>query len=316
MSVTLRDAATVLLVRDARGEGAQGSEGAHGGVEVCMLRRNLESEFVAGAYVFPGGSVDPGDEGPSAEARCEGLTDEEASAILGVESGGLAHWVAALRECFEEAGVLVARSGRDSGSDRDPERDGDPLLDTSDPARARRFADHRRALNEGRVDFLGVCEREELMLAVDALHYVGHWITPELSPRRYDTRFFVAVTPPGQVASHDDGETIANIWISPSGALALYAAGEIELLPPTVANLQHIEEFDSAAEVIEWARAVTDVPVVLPIVVVEGERVLILRPGDAGYERALADRLTSGVEVDRGFEEAARSLWGSRAEPA
>ena len=104
--MTLRDAATVLLVRDAEGEG----DGlGPGGVEVCMLRRNLASEFVAGAYVFPGGSVDPEDEGPEAEAFCEGLTDKEASAILGVESGGLAYWVAALRECFEEAGVLVAR---------------------------------------------------------------------------------------------------------------------------------------------------------------------------------------------------------------
>ncbi len=309
MSVTLRDAATVLLIRDAQDRDAQ-DEGVQGGVEVCMLRRNLASEFVAGAYVFPGGSVDPEDEGPAAQERCEGLTDEEASAILGVESGGLAYWVAALRECFEEAGVLMARSGHDG----DP--DGDRLLDTTDPGRAERFAAHRRALNEGQIDFLEICEREDLVLAVDALHYVGHWITPELSPRRYDTRFFVTLAPPGQVASHDDGETIANIWISPSGALARYDAGEIELLPPTVANLQRIAEFDSAAEVIEWAQGVTDVPVVLPIVVVEDDRVLILRPGDAGYERALADRLASGNEVDRGFEEAARSLWGSRAEPA
>lgn len=309
--MALRDAATVMLVRDAQAEGAGGG----GGVEVCMLRRNLASEFVAGAYVFPGGSVDPEDEGPAAEARCEGLTDKEASAILGVDSGGLAFWVAALRECFEEAGVLVARvdGPRVDGQD---DAGGGRLLDTSDPERARRFAAYRHALNEQRVGFLEVCERENLMLAVDELYYVGHWITPELSPRRYNTRFFVALAPPGQVASHDDGETIADIWISPSGALALYEAGEIELLPPTVANLQRIEGFDSAAEVIEWARLVTDVQVVLPIVVIEDDRVLILRPGDAGYERALADRLASGVEVDRGLEEAARSLWGSRAEPA
>src|ERR1700722_19874808 len=103
MTVTLRDAATVMLIRDAD----DGQEGP--AVEVCMLRRNLASEFVAGAYVFPGGSVDPEDRAPRAAALCQGRTDDEASAILGIESGGLAFWVAALRECFEEAGVLVAR---------------------------------------------------------------------------------------------------------------------------------------------------------------------------------------------------------------
>ena len=95
MSVPIQPAATVMLVRDARDEAGGPT------VEVCMLRRNLASEFVAGAYVFPGGSVDPADHGPAVEAWCEGRSDAEASAVLGVESGGLAYWVAALRECFE-----------------------------------------------------------------------------------------------------------------------------------------------------------------------------------------------------------------------
>src|SRR5277367_2656854 len=125
MSVTLRDAATVMLIRDADdGEGGTA-------IEVCMLRRNLASEFVAGAYVFPGGSVDPEDRGPRAAALCQGRSDAEASAVLGVDSGGLAFWVAALRECFEEAGVLVARRAGEE-SDR-----GD-LLDTTDPSVAGR----------------------------------------------------------------------------------------------------------------------------------------------------------------------------------
>ena len=76
------------------------------------------------------------------------------------------------------------------------------------------------------------------MLAADTVHYVSHWITPELAPRRYDTRFFVTAAPPGQVAHHDDGETIATIWVRPDDALARFEAGEIELLPPTIANLQ------------------------------------------------------------------------------
>ena len=87
------------------------------------------------------------------------------------------------------------------------------------------------------------------MLVVDAVHYVSHWITPELAPRRYDTRFFITAAPAGQVARHDDAETIATIWVRPHDALAREAAGEIELLPPTIANLRSIEGFTSAGEV-------------------------------------------------------------------
>ncbi len=226
----------------------------------------------------------------------EGLTDAEASAILGVESGGLAFWVAALRECFEEAGVLVARPAGPGGpAGGSGSRS---LLDTSEPAVAGRFAAYRDAVNDGRSGLLDICQEEGLVLAADTMHYVSHWITPELAPRRYDTRFFIAAAPPGQVASHDDGETIATIWIRPADALAREVAGEIELLPPTIANLRNIEAYRSTDEVIEWASGVTDVPTVLPIVLFEDGQVLILRPGDDRYEEALADRLASGPEVD------------------
>ena len=204
MSVTLRDAATVMLVRDA--------DDGRGGpaVEVCMLRRNLASEFVAGVYVFPGGSVDPEDRGPRAAALCQGRTDAEASAILGIESGGLAFWVAALRECFEEAGVLVARPADHGAAGRGP------LLDTSDPDVSEAL---RRPPGCGQRGSAPGCstsaDEEGLVLAADTVHYVSHWITPELAPRRYDTRFFITAAPPGQVASHDDGETIATIWVRP-----------------------------------------------------------------------------------------------------
>ena len=145
------------------------------------------------------------------------------------------------------------------------------------------------------------------------MHYISHWITPELAPRRYDTRFFITAAPPGQVASHDDGETIATIWVRPAEALAREAAGDIELLPPTIANLRSIEAFRSTGEVMAWASGVTDVPTVLPIVLIEDGHVLILRPGDPGYEEALADRLASGPEVDRGVVDAVRTVWGPKA---
>jgi 8-oxo-dGTP pyrophosphatase MutT (NUDIX family) len=303
MSVPVRDAATVMLIRDADGPGGPA-------VEVCMLRRNLASEFVAGAYVFPGGSVDPEDRGPAAEALCRGMTDAEASAILGVDSGGLGFWVAALRECFEEAGVMLAQRRADYLAGQGT------LLDTSQPEVARRFAAHRDALNAQHTGLLDVCRQEDLVLAADSLHYVSHWITPDLAPRRYDTRFFITAAPPGQVAHHDDGETIATIWVRPEEALARSLAGEIEMLPPTIANLRSITPFRSTDEVMAWAAQVTDVPAMLPIVLLEDGEVRILRPGDDGYEQALAHRLASGSEVDSELIERAHGIWGRKADTA
>jgi 8-oxo-dGTP pyrophosphatase MutT (NUDIX family) len=304
MSVPNRDAATGMLIRDALDE--QGRPA----IEVCMLRRNLASEFVAGAYVFPGGSVDPEDRGSAAEGLCRGRTDAEASEILGIDSGGLAFWVAALRECFEEAGVMLAQRRDDARPDHGA------LLDTGDPDTAQRFAGYRRAVNAGTTRLLDVCRQEELVLAADHVHYVSHWITPEGAPKRYDTRFFITAAPPGQVASHDDGETIATIWVQPGEALARNAAGDIELLPPTISNLKSIGSFRSTDEVMAWARQVTDVPTVLPIVLIEDGHLLILRPGDSGYEEALADRLASGPGFHDDLSDAARAAWGPRADTA
>lgn len=301
MSLPPRDAATVLLVRDARDE--QGEPD----IEVCMLRRNLAAEFSAGAYVFPGGSVDEEDRGPEAAALCRGRTDAEASAVLGLDSGGLAFWVAVLRECFEEAGVMLAGTPDGSGRPVPP--------DLRDPEVAERFAAHRRALNGGTMGLVHLCEREQLVLAADTIHYVSHWITPHLSPRRYDTRFFVSAVPPGQDAEHDDGETIATVWVRPRDALAASAGAGVDLLPPTLANLRNLMPFRSTDEVMTWASQVTDVPTVLPVVLVEDGHVLILRPGDAGYEEAVADLEASDRDVDEQLAAAAREIWGPRADP-
>ncbi len=299
MPVPVRDAATVMLVRDGVDPDGRSD------IEVCMLRRNLESEFVAGAYVFPGGSVDPADRGAPADELCRGLSDAEASLILGIDSGGLAFWVAALRECFEEAGVLLARP-------RDPAR-GTDLLDTTDPAVRDRFEAHRLAVNEGRTGLVDVCRAEGLVLAADTVHYVSHWITPELSPRRYDTRFFVTVAPAGQVARHDDGETIATVWLRPGDALHRFGAGEIELLPPTVDALTTLSAHASTDAVMAWAREISDVPTILPIVLMVDDQLLILRPGDDGYDQALEDRLASSEPVSPELARLVRQRWGPKA---
>ncbi len=273
-------ASTVLVVREAAG-----------GFEVLMLRRSRRSGFVAGAYVFPGGRVEPDDQ--AAEILCSGRSDAEASALLGMASGGLAYWVAAVRECFEEAGLLL---GRRDGAD----------LRFEDPATVERFARLRRDLNGGRRRFAEVCTDEKIELAVGEVHYFAHWITPAGAPRRYDTRFFVAPAPPGQTALHDAAETVEAIWTTPEAALRRHREGEIELLFPTVRTLQAISRFTSAAELLAAAEAASgDVASVEPRVVVEANGARILLPGDEGYATAEAPVSSADAET---VSRAVRSL--------
>ena len=265
-------------------------------LEVLMVRRNLRSDFVGGAYVFPGGAVDLLDGGVEAEALSAGRSDAEASALLGVGSGGLAYWVAVVRETFEEAGLLLAR------------REGGPDLLAGDPAEEARFAAARVAVNAGTRRFLDLCRDERLQLGVGDIHYFAHWITPRGAPRRYDTRFFVAAAPPGQIAAHDAGETIAEVWISPNDALARHRAGEIEIIFPTIRNLQAIGRFATSAELLEAAaRASSAVPTIEPRVVPDGNGMRIVLPGDPSYERAPVPDPTDG-EARGDFNEAVRAV--------
>jgi 8-oxo-dGTP pyrophosphatase MutT (NUDIX family) len=288
--VEIRPAATVMLVRDATAPSGGTS------IEVLMVRRNLRSDFVGGAYVFPGGAVDLLDGGAGAEALCTGRTDAGASALLGVGTGGLAYWVAVVRETFEEAGLLLAR------------REGGPALLAGDRDEEARFAAERVAVNAGTRRFLDLCREEGLRLTVGDIHYFAHWITPRGAPRRYDTRFFVAAAPPGQIAAHDAGETIAEVWISPHDALARHRAGEIEIIFPTIRNLQAIGRFATSAELLDAAeRASSAVPAIEPRVVPDGNGMRIVLPGDPGYERAPVPDPTGGTA--RGdFNEAVRAV--------
>jgi len=286
----IRPAATVMLVRDAPA-GPGGSS-----LEVLMVRRNLRSDFVGGAYVFPGGAVDPHDGGAEAEALSVGRSDAEASTLLGVDAGGLAYWVAVVRETFEEAGLLLAR------------RDDGPDLLAGDREEEARFASARVAVNDGSLRFLDLCRAERLQLAVADIHYFAHWITPRGAPRRYDTRFFVAAAPPGQIAAHDAGETIAEVWISPHRALERHRAGEIEIIFPTIRNLQAIGRFATSTELLEAAaRASSAVPTIEPRVVPDGNGMRIVLPGDPAYERpAVPDPDDGGARGD--FNEAVRAV--------
>ncbi len=270
-----RDAATVMLVRDGEA-----------GLEVLMLRRALDAVFVGGAYVFPGGAVDDGDRHDDLDPVCRGRSDAEASALLHLDGpGGLAFWVAAIRECFEEAGVLLAY-----------EPDGD-IVRLDEPGTTERFAAHRRAVDRGERRLVEVCAEEGLRLAVDRIHYFSHWITPEGPPRRYDTRFFVAAAPERQTPLHDERETIETRWITPADALARHAKGELDLILPTIKNLEAIGRFATADELLTAAEeAAGDVPAVLPRIVDDGGGMRILLPGDPGYDDA-GDAIPDGAPL-------------------
>jgi 8-oxo-dGTP pyrophosphatase MutT (NUDIX family) len=287
--VVIRPAATVMLVRDA-----PESETADDQLEVLMVRRNLRSDFVGGAYVFPGGSVDPADAGAGAEAACYGRTDADASALLGIDAGGLAYWVAVLRETFEEAGLLLA------------ERPGGPALLAGDPDEEARFIAERAAVNAGTRRFLDLCAEERLRLMVGDVHYFAHWITPQGAPRRFDTRFFVAAAPPGQRAAHDAGETIAETWVSPRQALAAHRAGDFEMIFPTIRNLQAIGRFATATDLLDAAALASGaVPTIEPRVVADGNGVRIVLPGDEGYDDSGPVEVTG---IPGNFNDAVRAI--------
>jgi 8-oxo-dGTP pyrophosphatase MutT (NUDIX family) len=255
-------AATVTLVRDT----AQG-------LEVLMLQRNHQSGFMPGMFLFPGGGIDAGDQAAAVHARCAGIDDAAASAALGMESGGLAYWAAAIRESFEEAGVLLAYD--DSGA----------LVNPGAPERVERFEAYRRSLNAGEDVLPEMLEREGLRLAVDRLTYFSHWITPVTAPRRYDTRFFVAVAPDGQEALADAVETIHHVWVQPRDAVARHRAGEYKMRTPTITTLEQFQAFDTSDALIAHLRSQTAIPAIMPRIGPKGQRLV---PGDAGYDALAA----------------------------
>jgi 8-oxo-dGTP pyrophosphatase MutT (NUDIX family) len=252
-------AATVTLIRDAPR-----------GLEVLMLRRSLSLAFMPGVHVFPGGALDPGDEAPELHALCVGLDDSAASRALGIERGGLAYWIAAIREAFEEAGILLAYDA------------GGGIVPLS-AATAERYRAHRQALDEGHGDFAEFALGEGLRLAVDRLRYFGHWITPVEAPRRYDTRFFVAIAPEYQEARHDNRETIAHVWVRPQEALDLCARETINMRFPTIKTLERFAACSTAAALIAEVSSSQEVQALLPRITRDGRHLL---PGDPGYEDA------------------------------
>ena len=204
-------------------------------LEVLMLRRTARTIFAGDMWVYPGGSVDVAD-GAQLTGRCDGLTDEDASRQLDIDGGGLGFWVAAVRECFEEAGVLFASHTTEPDADK-----------------MTRLAQHRDDLNARRADFPAIVHAEDLRLDLSGIHYIAHWRTPLGPPRRFDTRFFLAAMPEGQTPSHDDGEAVHHEWIRPAEAIERWRADQMAMMTPTARMLMCLTDFDRAADVVAAA---------------------------------------------------------------
>ncbi len=259
--ITPRPAATLVLLRDGRQ-----------GPEVFMLRRNTRSTFVGGAHVFPGGGVDEADRHPDVLALCHAFDDQTASARLGMSDGGLAYWVAAIRECFEEAGVLLACDNR-----------GEYLQDLP-PRLHERLDDYRSRVMAGELALASLCHQEQLGLATSQMHYFSHWITPEGLPRRYDTRFFLAAAPAGQEGSACQQETVDQCWLRPAEALDQWRRQHIDLVFPTVKTLEELASFDTTDAALTTIGKRASVDAVQPRIRQHMGGTRVLLPGEPGYD--------------------------------
>ena len=233
--LTPRPAATLLLLREA-----------NPAPEVFMLQRTSKAAFLPGAFVFPGGALDPDDASERAAKRVRGLDDAQASTRMGLASGGLAYWIAAARECFEESGILLVFDSKDL-----------PI----DPRRAENLEPFRNELNAGSLQFSEFLEKEDLYIHAHEIAYYSHWITAPGRPRRFSTRFFVACAPEGQHGAHDRSETVHSVWISPREAIERGKRGEIELIFPTRSTLSDLASIQTPRAVLEHARSLGDIEV-------------------------------------------------------
>ena len=236
-----RPAATIVLMRDG-----------DAGSDVLLLRRNRRSGFVPGAYVFPGGRVDEADGAAGLVERVDGLTEDSAAERLehaGDHPPAIAFYLAALREAFEETGILVGNGA-----------DGAHPPTAAESQEVDRIRDE---LMEDRITFAQALDRMECRVDGSAMEYLAHWITPTVEPRRYDTRFFAAMVPPGSDAIIDPREMTDAVWTTPEVALARNEDGRLPMVFPTIKTLERLARYDDVASTLE-ALAKRRVPSILP----------------------------------------------------
>ena len=234
------------------------------------MKRNRRSSFMANAFVYPGGRVDEADGDDRLVDFVDGLTPTGASEALFGRTGpelAFALYMTALRECFEEAGVLPAIHA-----------DGQPLT-FDDPSVAARFAAHREALHAGEMTLLELVTDERLRLDASGMQFFAHWITPIIEQKRFDTRFFVIRAPAGQEPLHDNKELVESTWLTPDAALESYTEGAIQLAPPTWRTLGWMRQRADVDDLLTWARNETPVPI-LPVFGEAGGEMALFLPGD------------------------------------
>lgn len=244
------EAATVLLVRD----GADG-------LEVFMVLRHHAIDSFSNALVFPGGKLDPGD----ADPRVRQHTRRTAH----LDDQALRFRVAAIREAFEECGVLYASK-----------RDVDALLSEAEVAPLREK--YLKAILNDEVAVHEMCAAEDLQLRAGQLAHYAHWVTPITQPKIFDTHFFIGAAPADQHAKHDGEESTESVWIRPQQAIDDAQAGQRTIVFPTLMNLRRLARFDTVAAVLEAARTWTVVRVQPRMVPHERGRSLVI-PAEAGY---------------------------------
>ena len=230
-----RHAATIVLLRSTDPEG----------FEVFMTRRPRGMDFLGGAYVFPGGSVRDEDCAEGILKRCHGPSPQNARTILRTELSpdlSLAHWVAGIRELFEEVGVLlcVAESGAP--------------VDTNQHGLRERWSGKRLQLIDGSLAFLALLESEGLLCDAASLRYFSHWRTPEEFNTRFDTRFYFAALPAGQQPLSTSEEVAHSLWVAPDEALRLCESGKLPMIFPTFSALRTLADFDSMERLFEEYR--------------------------------------------------------------
>jgi 8-oxo-dGTP pyrophosphatase MutT (NUDIX family) len=223
-----QSAATVILVRAA----------ADGGLEVLLNRRPEAMRFLGGFFVFPGGNLKSEDSRRDILQRCVGLSMSEAQGLLGSHlrpEHSLAHWVAATRELFEEVGILLA-----------VDEPGKPLAVRAKTWR-QSLCEFRQRVLDRTMTFADFLAAQGLSCDLRHLAYFSHWQTPEEFPLRFDTRFFLALLPEGQIPVATSREVTASLWLSPERALTSYRKGQLPLIFPTYASLRTLADFDSCA---------------------------------------------------------------------
>jgi 8-oxo-dGTP pyrophosphatase MutT (NUDIX family) len=258
------------------------------GFEVFLLKRHEKSSFMGGNFVYPGGRVDREDGFLELCSFSKGMTFEKAQAILGgtiSPEESFAYWIAGVRELFEEAGILFAyeRKGNLSQIKNREERE--------------KFSNYRIQLQKGKLTICQLVQKENLLLALDQLHYYAHWITPEARSERFDTRFFLACIPSGQEASHDQEETTVGVWLTPQKALEENLKGEVMLSPPTLKTLEDLCRYKTIDDVFHSLKS-RDIRPILPILTKISSGPLIVFPWDPEYQ--IFQRGEIPVPLDQG----------------